>query len=103
MFDVARLTEECRKAAGDDAAFASDDELLAAAVEYQAARTALDAGEAHVLAELRVRGVTDRCFGLRTAKWVAGQARVDHRPIARRTRLGLGLGLVLIRISCSDS
>src|SRR4051794_12934230 len=91
MFDVADLTRQCRQAAGDDVAYASDDELLVAAVGLQAARSALDAVEAHVLAELRVRGVTDRCFGLKTAKWVAGQAKVDQRPVARRTRLGLRL------------
>ena len=59
-----------------------------AAVELQAARSALDAAEAHVLGELRVRGVTDRCFGMKTAKWVAAQAKVDHRAIGRRERFG---------------
>ena len=88
MFDVADLTRQCRKAAADEVVFASDDELLVAAVEYQAARSAMDAGEARVLGELQARGVTDRCFGLRTPKWVASQARVDHRPIGRRLRTG---------------
>src|SRR6478609_5150356 len=91
MFDVADLTSRCRKAAADEMAYASDDELLAAVVGWQAARSALDLAEAHVLGELRVRGVTDRCFGMKTAKWVGAQAKVDHRPIARRTRLGLRL------------
>ena len=91
MFDVADLTRQCRKAAADEVAFASDDELLAAVVELQAARSAFEAAEAHVLGELQVRGVTDRCFGLKTAKWVAAQAKVDHRPVGRRSRLGLWL------------
>src|SRR5438105_959345 len=91
MFDVADLTRQCRQAAADEVAFASDDELLAAAVGLQAARSALDAAEVHVLGELRVRGVTDRRFGLPTAKWVAAQAKVDHRAIGRRERLGARL------------
>src|SRR3954453_24088184 len=91
MFDVADLSRQCRKAAADEVAFASDDELLAAAVELQAARTALDAAEAHVLGELRVRGVTDRRFGMKLAKWVAGKAKVNHRPISRRVRFGARL------------
>src|SRR3954447_19005547 len=91
MFDVADLTKQCRKAAADEVAFASDDDLLAAAVELQAARTALDVAEAHVLGELRVRGVPDRRAGAKTAKWVAGQARVDHRRIARRVQCGARL------------
>src|SRR6478672_1625384 len=91
MFDVADLTSRCSKAAAEEMAYASDDDLLAAVVGLQAARSALELAEAHVLGELRVRGVTDRRFGMNTAKWVAGQAKVDHRAIARRTRLGLRL------------
>src|SRR3954452_1370554 len=82
---------QCRKAAADEVVFASDDDLLVAAVELQACRTALDAAEGHVLGELRVRGVTDRRFGTKLDKWVAGQAKVDHRPIARRVRFGARL------------
>ncbi len=91
MFDVADLTRQCRKAAADVVTFASDDELLAAVVELQAARSAFEAAEAHVMGELRARGVTDRCFGLKTARWVAAQAKIDHRGVALRTRLGLRL------------
>src|SRR3954471_7486967 len=91
MFDVADLTKQCRKAAADEVAFASDDDLLAAAVELQACRNALDTAEAHVLGELRVRGVTARRFGTKLDKWVAGQAKVDHRPISRRVRYGARL------------
>ena len=38
-----------------------------------------------------MRGVTDRCFGLRTAKWVAAHAKVDERAVRRRLRFGLWL------------
>ncbi len=91
MFDTADLTRQCRKAAAEEVAFATDDELLAAGVELQAARSAFEAAEAHVLGELRIRGVTDRRFGTKTVRWVAGQTKVDHRAISRRTRLGLRL------------
>ncbi len=91
MFDAATITRECSQAAGDDVAFASDEELLAAEVELRAARSAFEVAEAHVLGELRVRGVTDRCFGLKTPQWVASQAKVDRRPIARLAHLGVRL------------
>ncbi|MGZ4709585.1 MAG: hypothetical protein ACXWBN_12665, partial [Acidimicrobiales bacterium] len=91
MFDVVDLTMRCRGAAAEVVGLVSDDELLVAAVGLQAVRWALDVAEAHVLGELRVRGVTDRCFGLGTARWVAGQAKVDHRAVARRERWGCWL------------
>ena len=69
----------------------SDDELLAAAVEAHGRWLRRRRWLLEVLGELRVRGVTDRCFGLRTAKWVAAQAKVDHRAVRRRLRLGLWL------------
>jgi hypothetical protein len=91
MFDAVDLTRQCRKAAADEVAFASDDELLAATVEVHRSLAALETVAAHQLAELQVRGLTDRCFGMKTAKWVAGQAKVDHRPVGRRLRMGLWL------------
>ena len=91
MFDFADLTEQCRQAAADEVAFASDEELLAGVVEVHRSLAALETAAAHQLAELQVRGLTDRCFGLRTPKWVAGQAKVDHRPVGRRLRMGLWL------------
>jgi len=91
MFDIADLTKQCRKAAADEVAFASDDEVLAGVVEVHRALAALETVAAHLLAETQVRGLTDRCFGVKTAKWVAGQAKVDHRPVGRRLRMGLWL------------
>ncbi|MGZ4729993.1 MAG: hypothetical protein ACXWB2_19930, partial [Acidimicrobiales bacterium] len=91
MFDLADLAEECRSAVSEDVAGLSDDELLAAAVGWEAVRSGVEAAEARVLAELRVRGVTDRRFGLRTGPWVAAEARSDRREVNRRIRLGLHL------------
>jgi len=91
MFDLVDLTKQCRQAAADEVAFASDDELLAASVEVLRSLAALEAVAAHRLAELQVRGLTDRCFGMKTAKWVAGQSKVDHRSVGRRLRMGLWL------------
>ena len=91
MFDLVDLTKQCRQAAADEVAFASDDELLAASVEVLRSLAALEAVAVHRLAELQVRGLTDRCFGMKTAKWVAGQSKVDHRSVGRRLRMGLWL------------
>ncbi|MGZ4693826.1 MAG: hypothetical protein ACXWA3_09385, partial [Acidimicrobiales bacterium] len=91
MFDLADLAEECRSAVSEDVAGLSDDELLAAAVGGEAVRSGVEAAEARVLAELRVRGVTDRRFGLRIGPWVAAEARSDRREVNRRIRLGLHL------------
>ena len=55
----------------------------------------LDAAEAHVLAELQVRGTTDRCFGLRTAGWVAHETRADRGAVHRRVKLGCQLRATL--------
>ncbi|MGZ4710276.1 MAG: hypothetical protein ACXWBN_16195, partial [Acidimicrobiales bacterium] len=91
LADLADLAEECRSAVSEDVAGLSDDELLAAAVGWEAVRSGVEAAEARVLAELRVRGVTDRRFGLRTGPWVAAEARSDRREVNRRIRLGLHL------------
>ena len=91
MFDVTELSGLCRKAAGDDPSMLSDDELLASVVEWQSARAAFDLGEARALAELQVRGLTDRQHGLKTAQWVAAEAKVDRGGVSRRMRLGMRL------------
>ncbi len=84
MFDTIELEELHRKAAGDDLALASDDELLAAATSMARARAAFDAAELHLLGELDARGVTDRDFGLKTASWVAHVTHGDRRVVACR-------------------
>ncbi len=91
MFDVADLSQRCRSAAGEDLSTLSDDELLAAAVGWESVRSGAETAEARVLAELRVRGVTDQRFGLRTQQWVAAEARCDRREVNRRLRFGLAV------------
>jgi Domain of unknown function (DUF222) len=98
MFDVAEMTELNRKAAGADLHFASDDELLAAALGLVTARAALDAADSHVLAELEARQVCDRQLGSNTATWLAHETRADRVTLRSRvnvaTRLRHPLGEV---------
>ena len=91
MFEAVELTESCRKAAGADVSLASDDQLLAAAVELVGARAALDGAEAHVLGELERRGTCDRRFGLSTGSWVANETHASRQTMRSRVRLGTRL------------
>ena len=63
MFDAVEVAEANRKAAGADCGLATDVELGDAVGWVAVARAGLDAFEAHLLAELDVRGVCDREFG----------------------------------------
>ncbi len=85
------LAESSRGAAQADVRAASDDELCEAAIELEQARAALDAAEAHVLAELEVRGVCDRECGLGTASWVADRTHASRPHVATRLRVGTKL------------
>ncbi len=91
MFDVVDLTEECRQAAGDDLSMLSDEDLLTTVVEWEALRSVVEVADARLLGELQARGVTDQRFGLKTAPWVAAEAKVDRAGVNRRKRLGMGL------------
>jgi hypothetical protein len=91
MFDAAELAEAPRKAALGDVALATDAQLCDAVRDLARARAALDAAEAHVLAELDARGVCDREFGSPTLRWVTAQTHAA-RP-AVKTRLATGLRL----------
>lgn len=88
MFDLADLEERCRKAADPDWSSLSDDELLAATVEWQAIVSAAELGAGQALGELHKRGCTESRYGLKTAGWVAAEADVDRRVVARRLRSG---------------
>jgi Domain of unknown function (DUF222)/HNH endonuclease len=87
MFDSTDVAERCRKAAGADVGLAGDDELCDAVRELAAARSALDAAEGHVLAELEARGVCERNFGLSTVSWVADQTKAPRGVCAARVRV----------------
>jgi hypothetical protein len=100
MFDTAELTEPTdlsglvdatRGAAHADVAAASDQELCDAAIELERARASLDAAQVHVLAELDLRGVCDRDYGLSTASWLAHQTHASRPHLAARLKVGASL------------
>ena len=96
MFDHLELVDLAQKAAGDEVATCSDDDLLAAALSMECAMRALAAASGHLLAELESRGTCLTEFGMSTAKWLAhhraqpiGAAkRRVHAATVLRTRLG---------------
>lgn len=61
---------------GFDPARLSDAELVAEVAALERRRSQLDAEEALLLAELEARDTCDRDFGLRTAGWLAREARL---------------------------
>lgn len=91
VFDAVDVEELNRKAAGADVGLATDAELCAAVRHLAVARAALDAAEAHVLAELDVRGVCDREFGSPTLWWVTTQTRASRSAVSGRLRLASAL------------
>jgi hypothetical protein len=91
MLEVVELAEQSRKAAGTDVSLASDAELLAAAVVLEAKRASDDAARGHVLAELEVRGVCDREFGLATASWVAHETHGPRAAITGQVKTAVKL------------
>ena len=95
MFDlgdvVGELSEVGRKAARADVALADDTQLCDAAVELAAARSALDAAEGHVLAELESRRACERGFGSGTASWVAERTHAPRGAVAARVRVACRL------------
>ena len=87
MFESTEVAEGCRKAAGADVGLAGDDELCDAVRQLAVARSALDAAEGHVLAELEARGVCERHFGLSTVSWVADRTKARRGVCAARVRV----------------
>jgi len=91
MFAVEELAESSRKCAGADVRLDSDHDLLDAAVRLAAARSFVEASEAHVLAELDTRGVTDRDHGMKTVSWAARETGCARGPIRGRLTTGRAL------------
>ena len=91
MFAVEQLLESARNFAGADVRLESDSDLLDAAVRLAAARSFVEATEAHVLAELDTRGVTDRDHGMKTVPWVARESGCARGPIRGRLTTGRAL------------
>ena len=76
---VAQIGELAAKAVRVDARLVADSDLMALTLEITKARRALDATEAHALAELDVRGAAEIAAGMRTGAWLAREA---HEPVA---------------------
>jgi len=80
-----------RVVARADVAVMSDDELLAGVGASERTRRQLDASQAHLLAELESRGVTDERRGLNTGQWLAWES---HEPIPQaRGRVSLAAAM----------
>jgi hypothetical protein len=80
-----------RVVARADVTLMSDDELLAGVGAGERTRRQLDASQAHMLAELETRGVTDERRGLSTGQWLAWET---HEPIPQaRRRVGLAVAM----------
>ena len=86
MFDAVEMAEQSRKAAGTDVSLASDAELLAAAAVLEGKRASDEAARGHVLAELELRGLCDREFGLTTASWLAHATPGSRAAIAGQVK-----------------
>jgi len=86
MFDAVEMAEQSRKAAGTDVSFASDAELLTAAAVLEGKRASDEAARGHVLAELELRGLCDREFGLTTASWLAHATHGSRAAIAGQVK-----------------
>jgi hypothetical protein len=80
-----------RVVARADVTVMSDDELLAGVGALERTRRQVDASQAHLLAELESRGVTDERRGLSTGQWLALET---HEPIPQACRrVGLAVAM----------
>ena len=91
MFEAVEMAESARKAASTDVSLASDEELLTAAAAMGSQRASSDAAWGHVLAELEVRGVCDREFGLTTASWFAHETHMSRPVISSQVSTAIRL------------
>ncbi|HEY5155112.1 MAG TPA: DUF222 domain-containing protein, partial [Acidimicrobiales bacterium] len=91
MFDAVEMAEQSRKAAGTDVSVLDDAELLTAAVAFEAEAASAAAARGHVLAELEVRGVCEREFGLTTASWLAHETHGSRPVIAGQVKTAVKL------------
>ena len=101
MFDDATTEEPCPPGVRFDAAAVSDGELLAAAVALEAQRTAMDALEVAVLAELDRRGVCDREHGLTTGAWLARETRLPPGVARQRVKVATTLTVGLPEVAAA--
>lgn len=91
MFDTDQLCDMGRRLAGVDTCSYSDSDLLAAAVGLTELASHVATAQAHVLAELDARGVTDRAHGMKTVSWLAREGHCSRAAIRARLRVGRSL------------
>src|SRR3954453_7355550 len=91
MFDPVEVVEVGRKIAGADPGAGGDDELCAAAVALAELVSLASTGLAHVLAELDVRGVCDRDYGMTTGSWLGRGARLPRAIARQHLKVGAAL------------
>lgn len=91
MFATDELTDTGRRLASIDTRLESDEALLDATVGLSALISYAQTAQAHVLAELDVRGTTDIVHGLRTTAWAAAATGAARGPITNRLKVGRAL------------
>ena len=94
MIDWVETLETLHKAAGHDATLDADTDLVDTVKNVRHARALLDATEAHAVARLDQRGVTDRDYGLATGTWLAREQLIP--PVAARNRVKVAKKLVTL-------
>src|SRR6478736_5429152 len=88
MFDLVDLAKHSREVADVDVSSVAVDDLLDAAVEFEAIRSAVEVAQARVLGEIALRRLTDVRYGQPVPRWVAAEAKVDKSGVHRRMKLG---------------
>ena len=87
MTNLGGLVDRCRKAAVEDVSLGSNDELRAAVLQLERARSAIDAVEGHCLAELEARDGCDIDLGQSTTRWLKWKGHLPGRVAAGRVRV----------------
>jgi hypothetical protein len=94
MFESGGLLEEigetvgrCRKAALIDVGLGSNDDLRAAVLDLESARSAIDAAQGRRLAELEARDGCVVDLGLSTTSWLTWHGRVPRAMAAVRVKV----------------
>jgi hypothetical protein len=91
MFETGTLLDLGQHLVGVDMHTFSDDELLSGSIDLERLISLAQTAQAHVLAELDVRGVTDREHGMKTVSWVARETGSARGQIRSRLKVGRSL------------
>src|SRR5215468_6575943 len=92
MFGSGILVDDARKLAGEDAALRSLADSERVLADIAAARAAMDAAEADVLAHLEATGACETEHGLSTASWFSSHVRLPRAESKRRVRTAVAMG-----------